>query len=292
VTSRRADLALFFNVLIWGITFVLIKAALRDISPLLFLSLRFAVASLALLLLFRPSRKVRDLRKTIAAGCLSGLFLYAGFLFQTLGLRLTSVPKCAFLTALSSVMVPLLARLVYKSRPKLLEVAGVLVATMGMYLMMFRNGATSMNGGDVLVLLCAAAFAAHIVTLGHFSEQMSFEVLSLSQVVTAAVLALSFFSGWETPYVRWRPAVVYAILMTGIFATAVAFTVQAWAQQYTTATRTALIYMLEPVVAWITSYLVAGEGLSRRAVVGAILILGGVFMVETKRWQSRPHPSN
>jgi drug/metabolite transporter (DMT)-like permease len=75
---------------------------------------------------------------------------------------------------------------------------------------------------------------------------------------------------------------VYAILVTGILATALAFTLQAWAQQYTTSTRTALIYMLEPVFAWITSYILAGEGLAPRAAAGAALILGGVLLVEFK----------
>ncbi len=98
----------------------------------------------------------------------------------------------------------------------------------------------------------------------------------------------SRFSAWaETPHVEWRPAVVSAILVTGLFATALAFTIQAWAQQYTTPTRTALIYTLEPVVAWATSYLLAGEGLTRRAAAGAALILGGVLLVELKPLSQR-----
>jgi drug/metabolite transporter (DMT)-like permease len=103
---------------------------------------------------------------------------------------------------------------------------------------------------------------------------------------------LSLFWWTEKPQLTWRPAVVYAILITGLFATALAFTLQAWAQQYTTSTRTALIYMLEPVVAWVTSFVVVGEGLSGRAAVGAALILGGVVLVEMKLLDPRLHPSN
>lgn len=162
----------------------------------------------------------------------------------------------------------------------------------GLGLMTLQGDIGSMSKGDVLTIVGAAAFAAHIVTLGHFSERMSFELLSVAQVGAAAVLALSLFGFTETPHLVWRPAVIYAILITGILATAVAFTIQAWAQQHTTATRTALIYMLEPVVAWITSYLLAGEGLSGRAAAGAVLILGGVVLVEVKPWNARLHPSN
>jgi drug/metabolite transporter (DMT)-like permease len=84
--------------------------------------------------------------------------------------------------------------------------------------------------------------------------------------------------------------VICAILVTGLLATALAFTIQAWAQQYTTSTRTGLIYMLEPVFAWITSYCIMGEGLSGRAAAGAALILGGVVLVELKPLNPRLHP--
>jgi drug/metabolite transporter (DMT)-like permease len=189
-------------------------------------------------------------------------------------------------------MVPLLAALVYRNRPQVSEVAGVLVATAGLGLMTIEGAAAgSVSRGDLLTFFCAIGFAAHIVTLGHFSENMRFQLLSVAQVGTAAVLALSSFWWAETPHVRWRPAVICAILVTGLFATALAFTIQAWAQQYTTSTRTGLIYMLEPVFAWITSYCMVGEGLSGRAAAGAALILGGVVLVELKPWNPRLHPS-
>jgi drug/metabolite transporter (DMT)-like permease len=207
-------------------------------------------------------------------------------------LRLTTAPKSAFLTGLASVTVPLLGALVYKIRPQRSELAGVLVATAGLALMTLQGGTGSgfMNRGDLLTVVCALAFAAHIVTLGHFSEQVSFELLSVMQVGVAALWSLVLFGWVEPPRWHWRPSVVYAILITGILATAMAFTIQAWAQQYTTSTRTALIYMLEPVFAVITSYLVAGEGLSARAAAGAGLILGGVLLVELKPLNPRPHP--
>lgn len=168
----------------------------------------------------------------------------------------------------------------------------MLVATTGLGLMTLHGNIGSMSRGDILTILGAAAFAAQIVTLGHFSERMSFELLSIAQVAAAAVLSLTLFGWYEKPHLSWQPAVIYAILITGILATALAFTIQAWAQQYTSATRTALIYMLEPVIAWITSYLVAGEGLTGRAAAGAVLILGGVLLVEMKPLNPRLHPSN
>lgn len=292
MNRRKADAALAVNTLIWGATFTLVKSALRDISPLLFLALRFSLATGALLAVWQIGWRTapRERPRAVWGGILTGVFLYAGFFFQTLGLQFTTPPKSAFLTGLASVMVPLLAALVYRNRPQVSEVLGVLVATAGLGLMTLEGPFGSVDKGDLLTLLCAVAFAGHIVTLGHYSERMSFEVLSLTQVGTAAVLALSLFWWAEPPHVAWRPAVVVAILVTGLLATALTFTVQAWAQRYTTSTRTALIYTLEPVFAWLISYWLIGVGLAWRAAAGAALILGGVVLVEMKPLQTRNHP--
>jgi drug/metabolite transporter (DMT)-like permease len=289
--QRRADAALAFNTVIWGSTFVLVKAALGHVSPILFLALRFSLATLALLALFRGPGKGPRTWKAVLSGALSGVFLFSGYVLQTLGLRLTTASKSAFLTGLTSVMVPLLASLVYQSRPQVSEVVGVLVATVGLGLMTLEGAIGGIARGDVLTLLCAVAFAAHIVTVGHFSETMSFELLSVTQIGAAAVLASSLFWWVETPHLEWRPVLVCAVLITGLLATAFAFTIQAWALQYTTSSRAALIYMLEPVFAWMTSYFLMGEGLSGRAAAGAALILSGVLVVELKPLHPRPHLS-
>jgi len=224
-------------------------------------------------------------------GVIAGAFLFSGYLFQTLGLRLTTAPKSAFLTGLAAVMVPLLAMIVYRNRPRLVEIGGLLVAIAGLGLMTLEGTRWAINRGDLLTVLCAVAFAAHILALGRYSGEVSLEVLSVAQIGTAAVLSLSSFWWAETPFVRWRLSLFCAILITGLLATALAFTIQAWAQRYTTPNRTALIFTLEPVFAWMTSYLVMGESLSARGAAGAALILSGVLLVELKPLQYRPHPS-
>jgi drug/metabolite transporter (DMT)-like permease len=295
VNRRKAELALLFNVVIWGATFVLVKSALHEISPVLFLAIRFSLATVALVALFR-AWKWRALTaphvtgKMLAAGSMIGVFLFAGYLLQTVGLQSTTAPKSAFLTSLATVMVPLLAALVYKIKPRSSEVAGVLAATLGMGLMTFEGPIGSIGRGDLLTFGGAIAFAAHIVATGHYAEQIGYQVLSVTQVGAASLSAVSLFWWVETPRIQWQPLVVWAILITGLLCTALAFTIQAWAQHYTTSTRTALIYALEPVVAWITSFSIAGEGLSGQAAAGAALILSGVLLVEMKPFHRRPHP--
>jgi drug/metabolite transporter (DMT)-like permease len=269
---------------------VLVKQALRDVSPVLFLALRFTLATVVLLVMFRGSlfgswSHPRNPSWSLAGGALAGAFLFSGYAFQTIGLQYTTAPKSAFLTGLTAVMTPLLAAAVYRKKPRALEIGGVLLATSGMALMTLPGATLAMNRGDLLTVCCAACYAAHILTLSRYSATASFELLSTAQIGVSALLAWALFRGMETPSIHWTQGVWAAIVITGVFATALAFTFQAWAQRYTTSTRTALIFMLEPVFAWITSYLLTGETLSARAAAGAGLILAGILAVEVKRSQ-------
>ena len=148
-----------------------------------------------------------------------------------------------------------------------------------------------MGYGDAISLCCTVAFAGHILLLGRYARAAPFELLSVTQLaVTAAVCWL--MAGWaEAPYGAGEARVWGAVLLTGVLCTAIPFTVQAWAQQHTTATRVALIFAFEPVSAVITSYAVLGETLTGRAALGALLILAGVLTVELKPGSTEKHPS-
>jgi len=216
--------------------------------------------------------------------------LVGGFLFQTVGLRYTTPSKSAFLTALAIVAVPLLVLLVNRSVPRPSEVAGIVLATIGLGLMTLKPGNWTLNRGDVLTVVCALGFALHIMVLAHFSSSTSLELLSLAQVFTAALIALSTFWWAATPRVHWTPGLTAALVVTGVFATALAFTVQAWAQRHISPARTALILALEPIFALATSLAVAAEKLSLRGAAGGMLILGGVLLAELKPALVWKHP--
>lgn len=274
----RAELALAVVTVIWGSTFVVVKSALAEISTYLFLTLRFTVAALALFAIYRAALKRNGILPGIFAGCL----LFTAYVFQTLGLELTTPSKSAFLTGLSIPMVPLASSLVYRVRPRLPEVLGILIATFGMALMTLPPGRFEISHGDFLSFLCAVVFALHIVVVSHYSSGGGFQTVAVLQVVTAAALGMGSVFLAEPIRFQASPRVAIAVLVTGLFATALAFTTMAWAQQYTTATRSALIFSLEPVVAWLTSWVITGETLPLRGKLGAALILAGVLMVELR----------
>jgi drug/metabolite transporter (DMT)-like permease len=151
-----------------------------------------------------------------------------------------------------------------------------------------------MSRGDLFSVLCAVVFALHIVVVSHYSPMIGFETIALVQVVTAALLGIASFRFFGPVRFHATPEVATAVLITGLLATALAFTAMAWSQQYTTASRAALIFALEPVIAWLTSYVLTGEAMTGRGKTGAGLILGGVLLVELRREQAKapvPHRS-
>jgi drug/metabolite transporter (DMT)-like permease len=279
-SPRFAELALAFVCLLWGSTFVLVKNALDDISPSLFLAIRFSIASVLLAIVYLARRK--PVRIIWTGGVLTGVFLYTGYFLQTLGLQYTTASKSGFLTGLYIVLVPLLGAAVYQKVPGASEWIGVSLATVGMGLMTLTGVRFEIGPGDALTIGCAFAFAVHMLMLAHYSRRMQTELLALLQIVTCAAISLATFRFIEVSFVRWTPRVLIALAITSVLATAVAFLLQTWGQRHTTATRAALIFSLEPVFAWLTSYVFEREVLTGQSLAGAGCILAGILLVELK----------
>jgi drug/metabolite transporter (DMT)-like permease len=279
-TRLRADLALVFISFVWGATFVVVKRALEDVSSVLFLTIRFSIAALLLALFFR--RGWMPERRHLAAGALIGACLGIGYVLQTIGLETTTPANAGFITGFYIPLVPIVGAVIQRRVPAWQEAVGVLLATLGIVLLTLPSGNLSVRSGDLFVLAATVSFAAHILTLGHYSPLMPYKVLSFTQIAVSALMGWSTFWWIETPRIQWTPAVIGGLIATAVFATAVALAVQSWAQQHTTPTRTALIFALEPVFAWMTSYVVSGEVLTMRAGIGAVAVLAGIVLVEVR----------
>ena len=285
-----AQLLLLGVVAVWGATFVLVKDALQDVSPLLFNLLRMAIAALVLAVINR--RHLRELsRKTLLSGLLIGAFLAAGYQFQTAGLARTTAAKSAFITGLVVVFVPLLSA-VPSFRPKgvaapgMPAFSGAFLAFSGLLLLTTPAGTAfsrlfaSIGLGDLLTLVCALAFAGHLLSLAHASLHLPAGLLATLQIGVAAILiGLSLPLGGK-PEFHLTGRLLLTLAITSLLATAAAFTIQSYAQQHLAPTSTVLILTLEPVFAWMTSLLVLHENLGRRALLGALLILTGILVIE------------
>lgn len=291
--SLKAHLLLVVVTFVWGSTFVLIKNALNDVTPLLFNAIRMTLAAAVLGLIYWNNVR-RMTRAAFVSGALVGLMMYAGYEFQTSGLKLTSPSKSAFLTGMSVVLVPIVLRFGWRKHINQWTVIGVLVAFAGLFFLTVpggTGGVFALNGinlGDILTLGCALCFAFQIVLVGQASERYGFEPIAFMQVAVSALLMFLTVPVAERAHITWSSTVIWAILITGLLGTAAAFTVQAWAQQFTPAAHTALIFLMEPVFAWATSFVVLHERLGVRTSLGAALILAGVILSELLGSQGHP----
>jgi drug/metabolite transporter (DMT)-like permease len=286
---RLAYLLLLGTVLVWGATFTLVKSALADASPLLFNLMRMALATVALIAINR--RHLRGVAwPQVRAGAMAGVFLAVGYQFQTLGLTRTSPAKSAFITGLVVVFVPALTlvpafRPPGTGRPGWSSGVGAVLAFAGLFLITTPTGtrlgnlATSIGPGDLLTLVCAVAFAAHLLTLARFSKGMAAGLLATLQIGFATATTL-FTLPFEDSHALFTPRLLVTLAVCSLLATAAAFTIQSFAQQVLPPTHTVVILTLEPVFAWVTSLLVLHEGLAQRALVGAALILAGIAVIE------------
>jgi drug/metabolite transporter (DMT)-like permease len=281
-----ADLSLLVVTAVWGSTFVLVKNAVALYPVLPFLAIRFAIAALAL----APAAfcRWRFRASDLPAGIVAGLFLFAGYALQTFGLQQTEAAKAGFITGLSVVLVPLFVAALWRQPPGWQAVAGIGLATVGLGLLSL-GADWSIQRGDLLVLGCAVGFAGHITALGVLSPGRDARLLTLIQVGTVSVLSgVLVASRGAFPAV---PGPVWgAAAFTGLVATALAFLVQTRAQQFTTATHTALVFAAEPVFAALFGVAVAGERLAARGWLGCALILSGVILGALAQ-ATQPHPS-
>ena len=283
--SLKAHLLLVMVTLVWGVTFVEIKDALNDISPLLFNAVRMSLAGVALVLVFR--KHLRMSAAALRTGIWMGTLLWMGYEFQTAGLVYTTPSKSAFLTGVSVVLVPVFLALIWRRHVNRWTASGVLAAFIGLYLLTVPHAGSGgpfsgVNRGDALTLGCAVAFGFQIIFMGRAMRKHPFEQIATLQACVAAVMMALTVPALEKTHAVWSPRVVIAILVTGLLATAAAFTIQAWAQQFTPPTHTALIFVLEPVFAWASSYVMLRERLGTRAGLGALLIVAGVVLSELK----------
>jgi drug/metabolite transporter (DMT)-like permease len=283
-TARRllASAALVCVAVVWGATFTVVKDAVASYPVYSFLGLRFAIASVAFVVLF-PSTLRRFGPNTVRDGLVAGVFLTLGYVFQTLGLARTSPSKAAFITGMFVVMTPFLQAVLLRRVPRWPAWLGVAASVGGLWLLSGGGVGGGWNGGDTLVLACAAAYSGHIIALGtsgrrHDPRPFAFVQLAMCAVICALVGAATETGG--LPVLPTGSQIWFALAITGVLGSAVAFAVQTYAQRHLSPTRTAIILISEPAFGGLFGWLLAGEVLGVRGWAGAGLILAGMVASE------------
>lgn len=279
--QTQADLSLLLVTAIWGTTFVLVKDATQVLPPLTLIALRFTVGFAALALLFR-GRLRNATHREVRAGVLIAVFLGGGFITQTLGLQTTSASTTAFITGLSTVLVPLAAFVLLHQRPTNGAVAGAALATVGLGLLTIKED-LSVAPGDLLALTCALFFALHIVVVAKYAPRLDPVVLAVIQIGVVALATWPLALVVERPSLVAPPETWLNVAFLGLIATGLVFFIQNVAQRHTSPTHTAIIFTMEPVFAALFAYLWLGELIEGRGLVGAGMILAGMLVAELWR---------
>ena len=260
---------------VWGGAFVVMKDTLHRLDVNSFLAWRFIIAT-SILIAIRPRALKHINLRFLAKGVLVGSFLGAGYILQSFGLTMTTVAKTGFITGLYVVFTPLLAALVLRKVVNRWQWISVALATCGLALLSYNGVHISI--GDFLVFLSALTFGAHIVALGEWSSTMDVYALTIVQLGTCAVITTlaSFKSGFHMPPDH---GVWWAIIYTAVFATAIAFIFQTWAQSFMPATTVAVVLTMEVVFAAWFSVWFGHETMTTKVLIGGLMVVTAMYLI-------------
>lgn len=277
--TNQATIMLLLGVLFWGMTFAFIREAMQYTDAFSFISIRFFIASIILTVIF--FNKLKDYSKEILkTGIFIGILLAASLTTQTIGLQYTTASNAGFITALHVVFVLIFVALLDKKLPSLYQIASVILAFIGLFLIVV-NQDLSFNIGDIWVLMCAVTAALHLIAIGRLVKKIDAVLFSLTQFYTVAIitLILGLFINGEI-VVAQNFTVWQAILFCSLFATVYMYTAQAQFQRYLTEVKTAIIFSFEPLFAALFAFIYLNEVLSNRLLFGGLLIFLAMVLSE------------
>jgi drug/metabolite transporter (DMT)-like permease len=269
--------ALIAVTAVWGVTFVQVKDAVAVYPLFAFLAVRFVLATVVLAA--PGARRVASLQRTgVSAATALGLLLASGYALQTAGLERTTVSGTGFVTGMYVVLTPLIALAIFRTRIGAAAWAGVAVSTAGLAMLAGIHAGSAV--GDLLVLAAAAVYSLQIVLMERYAPRYDALAFTLVEMAAAAVGLLVVALARGDLSVPHGGTVWGALLVTGIFASALAYLVQTWAQRRTSATRTALAFTMEPVFAALFGYTLDGDRLGALGWAGCAAIMGGILLAE------------
>ena len=276
----KADVWLLLLTMIWGTSFSLVKTALHDISPILFLAIRFWTGSLFMIpFLLRIKTKIN--KNHIMHGAVLGSFMFLGMVMQTIGLKYTTASKSGFITALTVIFVPILVVLINRHLPKLNSLYGVILAASGIYFLT-NPLVDGLNIGDIYTLIGAVCFAFQIIFIEKLVQKDSALIMAFFMVLFTAIFASIVSALIETVFIELSQKLILATLGVALFSTAIGFSIQTRWQPQTSATSAAVIFTMEPVFAFIFAAIFLNERLTWLGMAGGALILGGTLVSELK----------
>lgn len=286
---------LFITAVIWGVAFVAQSAGMDYVGPYTFNAVRCLLGGIVLIpcvfFLTRSAKKeqkkddtaskmpVMDRPKDLLiGGLICGFMMFVSTTLQQVGIAYTTVAKAGFITALYIIIVPILG--IFLKRKAGLKIwISVVIALVGLYLLCMK-GSLSLSKGDFLILICSICFAIHIMVVDHFTEKVSGTKLSCIQFLFAGALSSVLMFLFEEPHWADIGAAWLPICYAGILSCGVAYTFQIIGQRGTDPTIASLILSLESVVSVLAGWILLGETLSPREILGCVLMFGAIILAQ------------
>lgn len=283
-TQLKADLMLFIVTLGWGVSYYLMDIALADIDAFTLNAYRFLGAFfIAAILAFNRIKTVNP--ATLKYSVIVGIALVFVYMGATFGVKYTTISNSGFLCALTVIFVPIFEFILFRKKPQRKILIAVTVSLIGIILLTLKDDfSINMENlrGDLLCIMCAVAYALDLIITGKAVEKPEVNAFQLGVfqlgVTGTCMLILAFI--FEEPHLPQTPDVWGSVIFLSVFCTGVAFIVQAIAQQYTSPSHVGIIFTLEPVFSGIVAYFFAGEVLTPKAYLGAVLMIGALFISE------------
>jgi len=274
----QADGLLLLTASIWGFAFVAQRVGMESVGPYTYNGVRFALGSVSLLPLIAYGRRCGGPKPAVSwlrGGLLAGAVLFVGASLQQVGLMTTTAGKAGFITGLYVVIVPLLG-LFWRQRPAAGTWLGAFLAVIGLYLLSV-TGDFTVATGDVLELAGAFFWAGHVLLIGWFSPRTDVLKLASVQCAVCSLFSLATAFAIETVTLQGIVAAALPILYGGLFSVGIAYTLQVVAQRHAPPAHTAILLSLEGTFAALGGWLILGESLSLRGLLGAALMLAGML---------------
>ena len=273
--SKLASWLLLIVAMSWGLAFVTMKDALGRQSVNSFLFYRFALATIALLIVHPQIIKKID-KDIIKHGGITGLFLAAGFILQTYGLDMTGAAVTGFITGLYVVATPLFEQFFGGKKLGNVVWVSIGIATTGLALLSLKG--FSVGIGELLVLLSALCYTGQIIGLSKWSEGRDVWAMTFMQIFVVAIVTgiAALIEGFQTPPDN---GVWGVIVFTAIVCTVTAFVVQTWSQAIIESTKAAVIMTMEVVFSALFAITLGGEVLSLRTLIGGLLVVISMYTI-------------
>ena len=284
--AMQANLMMLLAASIWGFAFVAQRVGMETMGPHWFNSLRFFIGVVALtpVVIWMDRTQAKSsiegpkssTKSLLMGGAVAGLLLFIGATFQQVGLQYTTAGKAGFITGMYIFFVPLIG-LFFRMKTGLGTWLGAAIALWGLYLLSINEDFT-LSKGDTLQLICAVAFAGHVLMIGYLASRMDTVKLSLVQFFVAGLLAMILALYFEQLTWGMIKSTAVPLLFAGVMSTGIAYTLQTIAQQHAHPSHAAIILSSEGVFAVIGGFLLLNEVLPAQGLLGCGLILAGMLM--------------